>query len=155
MVSKASKEQRGAINVNVSEMSTSQLRELQKAAAVSLAEKAAERAEQLRSEYARVIGQMTAIGAEYGITLNRMLASTPAQLLSQMKTFASQDADRPGGSVKKHQVVPPKYRNPANPAQMWTGRGNRPTWVTDWLAAHPGGKMSELLASPHGSKPRK
>jgi DNA-binding protein H-NS len=23
----------------------------------------------------------------------------------------------------------PKYRNPANPAQTWTGRGKTPTWI--------------------------
>jgi len=24
----------------------------------------------------------------------------------------------------------PKYRNPANPAQTWTGRGKTPAWIT-------------------------
>lgn len=30
--------------------------------------------------------------------------------------------------------VPPKYRNPANPDQTWTGRGKRPRWFNDALA---------------------
>jgi DNA-binding protein H-NS len=25
--------------------------------------------------------------------------------------------------------VPPKYRNPADPQQTWTGRGRSPQWV--------------------------
>ena len=25
---------------------------------------------------------------------------------------------------------PPKYRNPSNPEQTWTGRGKAPTWMT-------------------------
>lgn len=30
--------------------------------------------------------------------------------------------------------VAPKYRNPANPDQTWTGRGKRPRWFNDALA---------------------
>lgn len=28
----------------------------------------------------------------------------------------------------------PKYRNPANPKQTWTGRGRQPGWIKDGLA---------------------
>ena len=27
--------------------------------------------------------------------------------------------------------VPPKYRNPANPTDTWTGRGKQPRWLAD------------------------
>lgn len=27
--------------------------------------------------------------------------------------------------------LPPKYRNPENPAQSWSGRGRRPQWVVE------------------------
>lgn len=30
--------------------------------------------------------------------------------------------------------LPPKYINPVNPAQTWTGRGKRPHWLADALA---------------------
>ena len=147
MPPKSTKQQRANFNVNVSKMSDKELRDLQRQAAVGLAQKAAKRVEELRAEYASVIDQMTALGAEYGITLNKLLASTPAQVLAAMTDYATEGAESPGGTVKpKHQVVPPKYRNPANHAQTWTGRGNRPTWVIDWLSSHPGGKMSELLS---------
>ncbi len=36
----------------------------------------------------------------------------------------------------------PRYRNPENPQQTWTGRGRRPQWVHDALAK--GTDMSEL-----------
>lgn len=39
-------------------------------------------------------------------------------------------------------VNPPKYRNPANPAQTWTGHGKRPQWFTD---AQKRGKEKDLL----------
>lgn len=31
--------------------------------------------------------------------------------------------------------VPPKYRNPANPAETWTGRGRQPRWLAAETAA--------------------
>ena len=40
-------------------------------------------------------------------------------------------------------AVAPKYRDPANAAQTWTGRGKQPHWVRDALA---GGKTLEQLA---------
>src|SRR5690348_4999753 len=33
------------------------------------------------------------------------------------------------GSTLKGSKVAPKYRNPENPAQAWTGRGRQPAWV--------------------------
>lgn len=46
-------------------------------------------------------------------------------------------AKRSGGKV------PPKYRNPANPTQTWSGRGKRPHWFNDALKA---GKKEKDLA---------
>lgn len=34
-----------------------------------------------------------------------------------------------GGRGKTGRTVAPKYRNPADPAQTWSGRGKRPRWV--------------------------
>jgi DNA-binding protein H-NS len=31
--------------------------------------------------------------------------------------------------------VAPRYRNPADASQQWTGRGRQPQWVKDWLEA--------------------
>jgi len=38
--------------------------------------------------------------------------------------------------------IAPKYRNPENPEQTWTGRGRRPLWV---VAAEASGKTLEDL----------
>lgn len=40
-------------------------------------------------------------------------------------------------------TVPAKYRNPANAAEEWTGRGRQPGWIKDALA---GGATIESLA---------
>lgn len=40
-------------------------------------------------------------------------------------------------------VVPPKYRNPNNPAETWTGRGRQPKWVEELL--NQGRTLDDLL----------
>ncbi|MEM1234393.1 MAG: H-NS histone family protein [Pseudomonadota bacterium] len=35
------------------------------------------------------------------------------------------------GARKQKSVNPPKYRNPADPSQTWTGRGRQPQWIKD------------------------
>jgi len=39
--------------------------------------------------------------------------------------------------------VPPKYRNPANPKETWTGRGKQPRWLADQVKK--GKKVEEFL----------
>lgn len=38
--------------------------------------------------------------------------------------------------------VPPKYRNPDNPAETWTGRGRQPKWVQEALERY---SLNDLL----------
>jgi DNA-binding protein H-NS len=39
-------------------------------------------------------------------------------------------------------VVPPKYRNPENPAETWAGRGLKPRWLA--AALKSGGKLEDF-----------
>ncbi len=48
-----------------------------------------------------------------------------------------------GKAKRARTPVAPKYRNPANPAQTWSGRGKRPHWFNDALKA---GKKEKDLA---------
>lgn len=45
--------------------------------------------------------------------------------------FGGRTAAAAGGK----KAVAPKYRNPKNAEQTWTGRGKQPLWVRDALAA--------------------
>lgn len=45
-----------------------------------------------------------------------------------------------GRKGKKHTT--PKYRNPKNPEQVWSGRGRRPVWVNEHLEG--GGSPEDL-----------
>lgn len=44
---------------------------------------------------------------------------------------------------RKRTSAAPKYANPANPADTWTGRGRKPRWFSEALA---GGRKPEDLA---------
>lgn len=44
---------------------------------------------------------------------------------------------------KRTGKVPPKYENPKDPSQTWSGRGKRPNWFKAALAS--GNKESDLL----------
>lgn len=50
---------------------------------------------------------------------------------------------RSGGRGKLRGKVKPKYSNPADRSQTWTGRGKRPRWFNAALAA--GKKEKDLL----------
>jgi DNA-binding protein H-NS len=50
---------------------------------------------------------------------------------------------RTGGRGKARGKVKPKYRNPADPSQTWTGRGKRPRWFS--AAISSGRKEKDLL----------
>lgn len=43
----------------------------------------------------------------------------------------------------KKRVVQPKYRNPTNTAQTWSGRGRKPTWVEEYTST--GGSLADCL----------
>ena len=47
-----------------------------------------------------------------------------------------------GKSKAKRMLTTPKYRHPENPALTWSGRGRKPQWFTEALAA--GKKVEEL-----------
>lgn len=44
---------------------------------------------------------------------------------------------------RKRGVAAPKYKNPANPSDTWTGRGRKPRWFAEALKA---GKSADSMA---------
>lgn len=58
--------------------------------------------------------------------------------------FAIEDVFAGSGARRGvRRKVKPKYRNPADPSQTWTGRGKRPRWYSAALAS--GKKEKDLL----------
>ena len=79
-------------------------------------------------ERERLVAELHDAAARYGMSVNKFLKT--------------QDK-------KRRVAAAPKYRNPDNPKQIWSGRGKQPAWVQKALAN--GVKMADLehaLTSP-------
>lgn len=46
-------------------------------------------------------------------------------------------------TASKKRTVAPKYQNPADQSQTWSGRGRKPGWVEDLIAS--GGNLDDCL----------
>ena len=58
-------------------------------------------------------------------------------------TTAARGTGRVAKKARKLGKVPPKYRNPANPEETWTGRGRQPRWLAALTAE--GRQVEEFL----------
>ena len=89
----------------------------------------------------KVLAKIVALAKEAGLT-----ASDISKALSEGKATKSTRGSKKGGkSTLAGKKVAPKYRNPANHDQTWTGRGVAPTWVQALKAA--GALDSALIAA--------
>src|SRR5690349_737834 len=96
-------------------MNESQLRELIQRAQDQLRELAVKRLEELR-QAAREAG--------YEVTITRI--GERDRRRGRRRAGGQEGEERRSGRRKK---VQPKYRNPENPEEVWSGRGRKPRWV--------------------------
>jgi DNA-binding protein H-NS len=89
----------------------------------------------------KVLAQIVTLAKQAGLT-----AADIAQALSSGKAAKAGKAPKAAkkGALAGKKVAP-KYRNPANPEQTWTGRGVSPTWVQALKAA---GTLDSALIAP-------
>ena len=82
--------------------------------------------ELLNRTQGKAVSRIVQIAADNGISA--------AQIIGAMKAGKTSKAKSPRkmkqGAGTRGKVAP-KYRNPANPEQTWTGRGKSPIWVTE------------------------
>ena len=90
----------------------------------------------------KVLAKIVALAKDAGLT-----ASDVTKALSSGKPAKAGKAPKAAkkGALAGKKVAP-KYRNPANSEQTWTGRGVSPTWVQALKAA--GTLDSALIAQP-------
>lgn len=62
--------------------------------------------------------QIVALAKQYGVTSEAVVKALGRRGRGRTRSKAGRK-------------VPPKYRNPANKSQTWTGRGRAPTWVAE------------------------
>jgi DNA-binding protein H-NS len=94
--------------MDLSNMSLAQLRDLQEQVKKELTQREAQ-------ERAQAIEKILAIAKSVGASVEELVASAKSKA--------------PGAEVA------PRYRNPADATQQWTGRGRQPKWVKDWVEA--------------------
>src|SRR5689334_3910855 len=110
--------------IDLEGMSDEQLRELMQQVKETLSQRVTQRLDEYR-QLAREAG--------FEVMLRRV-GGKPEQ--RKRRRNPGNDADG-----RKREVAP-KFRNPDNPAETWAGRGRKPKWVEEKLAA--GRELSEL-----------
>jgi len=68
-------------------------------------------------------------------TLARRIAQQTAKLEERLRRLAINDAISSDKPRRPYPKVLPKYHNPKNPTQKWSGRGKQPHWVRAQLKA--------------------
>nr|WP_189497314.1 H-NS histone family protein [Luteimonas padinae] len=79
-----------------------------------------------RKPITTVRARLKAAAAAEGYTIAELFGGAAATAGDARATKAPR-APRKTSGIK----VPPKYRNPANPEQTWTGRGKQPRWMAE------------------------
>jgi DNA-binding protein H-NS len=90
-----------------------------------------------RKPVATVRSKLNALAAAEGYTLVELFGG---------KATAKKAATKPRKAAKKGRKlgkVAPKYRNPANPKETWTGRGKQPRWMA--ALTRKGKKVEDFL----------
>jgi DNA-binding protein H-NS len=83
-----------------------------------------------RKPIAAIRKRIVDFAAAEGYSIDELFAGASAGRATRgagAKKAAAKRAPARGG--RKLGKVPPKYRNPANPEETWTGRGKQPRWM--------------------------
>jgi len=93
-----------------------------------------------RPAITKVRAQLTKLAKAQGYSVEELFGGAAPAARGRA---AGKATKAPAKAVRKLGKVAPKYRNPANPKETWTGRGKQPRW----LAAHTakGKKVEEFL----------
>jgi len=81
--------------------------------------------------------KMAAIANQNGFELAELFAESAAVVNKPAKTRAKKTVR------KTRKKVAPKYRNPADESQTWTGRGREPLWIKELV--EKGAELNDLL----------
>ena len=123
----------GTEHLELENMSDAELRELMQHAKSTLAGRIQQRMDEFR-KLAREAG--------FEVTLTKMGEGEPRR--RRRRSTEGADGD------DRRRDVSPKYRNPDNAAETWSGRGRKPRWVEEKLAA---GRELADLAIEHAEAP--
>jgi DNA-binding protein H-NS len=121
----------GMEHLDLENMSDGQLRELMQHARETLARRIQERMDEFK---------MLAREAGFEVTLTKIGVGGERR----RRRRSGDGAD--GGGDDRRREVSPKYRNPDNASETWSGRGRKPRWLEERLAK--GAPLEDFAISP-------
>ena len=119
----------GLNGVPFTQMTDKQIAEAMRALEEAKASRILSSFDSVRDNYVKAVAAIEEAVAPYGLDAERFITMTPHAL--RMHILSRMDSSRAPGAPRTVKV-PPKYRNPENPEQTWTGRGNKPAWVREF-----------------------
>lgn len=115
---------------------------------IALSAKLSKRKEKLeKGQLEKVRAKVMALLRKEGFTLQDLVGSGSASSAARPARKGKAAAKPKAKAAAAGRKVPPKYRNPNNPAEVWTGRGVSPKWVRDLMAQ---GMTKEQMLIPQG-----
>ena len=94
-----------------------------------------------RQPIAKARALVAAAAKKAGYTVEELFGTGAAAAVKAPRgAKASKGAAKTGRTLP---TVEPKYRNPANAAETWTGRGKQPRWLAEYTKA--GRKVEDFL----------
>ena len=94
------------------------------------------------------IDELWQLREHVGLVLAEHLTSEKCKIeqrLSQLRSNGPQSSS--AAQRRTYPKVHPKYQNPDNPSQTWTGRGKAPGWISKILTA--GKSIDDLRIDPN------
>jgi DNA-binding protein H-NS len=94
------------------------------------------------------IEELWALHSEIAKLLTAKITAEKLELERRLARLQGSGPEGPRGSKAERRPYPqvlPKYRNPQEPAETWSGRGRQPRWVTVQLKA--GKKLDDFAIS--------
>ena len=83
------------------------------------------------------LAKLVSVARKSGFELHELVDAQSVKKASTTSTAPSA-----GTKTKKRGKVAPKYRNPANDTETWTGRGRQPLWVKTLVQS--GGSLDDV-----------
>jgi len=102
------------------------------------------------------VDELWTLHEEISSILERRLAEEKAALESRLRQLKPDSARTNNGFQRARRPYPrvlPKYHNPAQPAETWSGRGKQPRWLTALLRT--GKKLDDFRIQPMSSRARR
>ena len=95
------------------------------------------------------LDELWSLHEQVSLILTRKIADEKAKLEERLRRLENSGLENLGNAINPHRPrrpyakVLPKYQNPKNPAEKWSGRGKQPHWVQRQLKA--GKKLERFL----------